>query len=291
MSRPSGLRGARAGPARKPRDLVVPAISIGCGAPRRRTTGRLVELLRVERTDREAALHPRRRSMRHPAKAVRPAVHRQPFSSMREGPIAKHADAGMVALRPPRRQALQLPSYSVSSHGPRSPNPVPARRELPTGRTPTAGTWDLQRRSRRRGRKVGRFALSINRERSFQISNWRSFGLRAPAELERVHRPEKKAIDEIQGAVGTANGAMAEPPADSPGSRRTVPSKRRSKKREENLAHGDADGNLEELLPNRFDLDPVVPGAGEVDSPKCLLLLMDVAKRSWLACSVIGLRD
>ena len=45
------------------------------------------------------------------------------------------------------------------------------------------------------------------------------------------------------------------------------------KKREENLAHGDADGNLEELLPNRFDLDPVVPGAGEVDSPKRPLLL------------------
>ena len=43
-----------------------------------------------------------------------------------------------------------------SSHGPRWPNPVPARRELPTGRTPTAGTCVLQRRSRRRGvRLVG----------------------------------------------------------------------------------------------------------------------------------------
>ena len=38
------------------------------------------------------------------------------------------------------------------------------------------------------------------------------------------------------------------------------------RKRKRNSVHGDADGNLEELRPNRSGPGPVVPGAGEADS-------------------------
>ena len=143
-----------------------------------------VELPRVE--DREAALRLHHRSMRRRRRQTGGPP--PTLSSMREGPLAKRATAAGMVTPGQRRQTLQL--LSISSHGPRLPNPVPERRELPTGIRQRPGHGSSP--GGRRGRKVARLALSIHRGRSSQVLQRRfpRFALRAPAEPGRA--PWKK---------------------------------------------------------------------------------------------------
>ena len=171
-----------------------------------------VDLPRVE--DREAALRLHHRSMRRRRRQTGGPP--PTLSSMREGPLAKRATAAGMVTPGQRRQTLQLPS--ISSHGPRLPNPVPERRELPTEIRQRPGHGSSP--GGRRGRKVARLVLSIHRGRSSQVLQRRSprFALRAArsgrtgeSALEKRRRYRGVHPVELQGASPFMPGAAVWP--------------------------------------------------------------------------------